>query len=258
MIFLKLGGSLITDKSGVEIARTDVIQRLAQEIVEAYRSTPDLKLLLGHGSGSFGHRAAEQFGTHQGARNHQDWLGFCEVGAAANRLHQIVLDALRIEGLPAISFPPSSMVTTTEGKISAYITDPIRMSLEYDLLPVVYGDVSLDTAHGASIVSTEQILAHLAKILHPHRILLAGKADGIQTESGEFLQEFHSQDLNRIRFHQPEGADVTGGMESKVQQALILATSFPKMEILIFSAESTGVLAEVLCGGTAGTRVIAS
>ena len=257
MIFLKLGGSLITDKAGIELARIDVIKRLAHEIAEIYHTTPNMKLLLGHGSGSFGHHAAQQFGTHKGARDHQDWLGFNEVGAAANRLHQIVFDAMRDAGLPAISFPPSKMVITTEGEIKAYFIEPIRMSLENDLLPVVHGDVALDTTRGASIVSTEQVLAYLAKDLHPHRILLAGKAAGIQTESGELVQEFHATDFDRIQFHQPEGADVTGGMESKVQQALIIATSFPEMEILIFSAESSGSLAEVLRGGTAGTRVIA-
>jgi isopentenyl phosphate kinase len=257
MIFLKLGGSLITDKAGVELARIELIKRLAQEIAEGYRTNPKMKLLLGHGSGSFGHPAAQQFGTHKGARNHQDWLGFNEVGAAANRLHQIVLNALIDAGLPAISFPPSNMVITTEGEINAYFIEPIRLSLENELLPVVYGDVSFDTTRGASIVSTEQVLAHLAKELHPHRILLAGKTAGILTESGEYLQEFRSKDLGQIQFHEPEGADVTGGMESKVQHALTMATSFPEMEVLIFSAEISGILIEVLRGGTAGTRVIA-
>jgi isopentenyl phosphate kinase len=46
-------------------------------------------------------------------------------------------------------------------------------------------------------------------------------------------------------------------MESKVQHALTMATSFPEMEVLIFSAEISGILIEVLRGGTAGTRVIA-
>ena len=53
--FLKLGGSLITDKSRPQTARLDVLERLASEIAQAYHKHPDLSLVIGHGSGSFGH-----------------------------------------------------------------------------------------------------------------------------------------------------------------------------------------------------------
>ena len=58
LYFLKLGGSLITDKSASETIRIEVIKRIAGEIREALDLHSDLLLLLGHGSGSFGHRAA--------------------------------------------------------------------------------------------------------------------------------------------------------------------------------------------------------
>jgi isopentenyl phosphate kinase len=258
MIFLKLGGSLITDKASIEQAHTTVIQRLAHEIALAYKAAPHLKLLLGHGSGSFGHRAAQRFGTHEGARTYEDWLGFSEVWAAANHLHRIVLDALRESGLPAVSFPPSSTTITEAGQIKSISFDPIRMSLENNLIPVIYGDVAFDNTLGATIVSTEQVLAHLATHLQPQRLLLAGKAPGVQTDDGELLQEFKSEDLDKTQFHDPDGADVTGGMKTKVLQALDLAANFPDMEILIFSAENAGILLDVLQGGRAGTQILAS
>ena len=59
--FLKLGGSLITDKSQPYTARLEVIDRLAQEILQARQENPGLLLLLGHGSGSFGHTPAHQY-----------------------------------------------------------------------------------------------------------------------------------------------------------------------------------------------------
>ena len=49
MIFLKLGGSLITDKTGVEAARPAVLARLAAEIAAARAAQPGLPLLIGHG-----------------------------------------------------------------------------------------------------------------------------------------------------------------------------------------------------------------
>ena len=63
--FLKLGGSLITDKRQPETPRMDVIERLAQEIAAARAANPSLQLVLGHGSGSFGHIYARQYGTRR-------------------------------------------------------------------------------------------------------------------------------------------------------------------------------------------------
>jgi isopentenyl phosphate kinase (EC 2.7.4.-) len=62
MFFLKLGGSLITDKTRENAPRLDVIRRLAREISGALATAPP-KLVLGHGSGSFGHAAARKYGT---------------------------------------------------------------------------------------------------------------------------------------------------------------------------------------------------
>jgi isopentenyl phosphate kinase len=256
MIFLKLGGSLITDKVDTEQARYEVIRRIAQEIYQARSALPRLKLLIGHGSGSFGHRAAQQHGTHLGAQTAGDWQGFTQVWAAANRLHRIFIDAMREAGLPALSFPPSSSVITVDGQIVELAEQPIRAALENGLLPIVYGDVAFDRVQGSSIVSTEQVLAFLAKDLHPDRLLLAGKAPGVLSASGAVLPELDAEKLAEIRFYEPDGSDVTGGMAAKVKQAHELASESPDLEILIFGAEQPGTLRDVLLGGSSGTRIL--
>ena len=48
-LFIKLGGSLITDKRATETARTAVICRLAREIAQVRQQNPGLDLVLGHG-----------------------------------------------------------------------------------------------------------------------------------------------------------------------------------------------------------------
>ncbi|MCK4693468.1 MAG: hypothetical protein KAT23_07545, partial [Anaerolineales bacterium] len=108
MILLKLGGSLITDKQRPETPRPQVLSRLAKEIAQAKQEQPELQLVVGHGSGSFGHTAAARYGTHLGASSAADWLGFAKVWAAAQRLNRLVIDALIEVGLPAIAFPPSA------------------------------------------------------------------------------------------------------------------------------------------------------
>ena len=63
MLFLKLGGSLITDKHTPRTPRPDVLARLMQEITEARAARPGMRIVLGHGSGSFGHVEAKRYGT---------------------------------------------------------------------------------------------------------------------------------------------------------------------------------------------------
>ena len=51
------------------------------------------------------------------------------------------------------------------------------------------------------------------------------------------------------------GADVTGGMASKVQQSLALAGEIAGLEIAIFSGEKPGRVRQALLGMHTGTRV---
>ncbi len=93
IIFLKLGGSLITDKAGEEALRLDVLERIAGEIAQARGENPGLKLVLGHGSGSYGHVAGARHGTRGGVSGEQQWYGFTVVADAAARLNRAVISS---------------------------------------------------------------------------------------------------------------------------------------------------------------------
>ncbi len=129
LTFLKLGGSVITDKNQPLTARKDVITRLAKEIASARSIRPDLLILLGHGSGSFGHTAARKYGTRQGVRTAGEWIGFAEVWKDARSLNQIVLETLQENGLQVIAFPPSAAVTARDGHPLRWDIYPIRAAL---------------------------------------------------------------------------------------------------------------------------------
>ncbi len=55
LVFLKFGGSLITDKQRPRAPRPEVLERLAGEIGRALKKRRDIRLVLGNGAGSFGH-----------------------------------------------------------------------------------------------------------------------------------------------------------------------------------------------------------
>jgi isopentenyl phosphate kinase len=258
MIFLKLGGSLITDKARPETARPDVLARLAQELAEARAERPKLRLLLGHGSGSFGHVAAAKHGTHLGAHTEQEWRGFLEVWQAAHRLHGHVLEALRSAGLPAMSFPPSATAVCENGEIMSLAHEPILLALEASLLPVVLGDVAFDRHRGATILSTERVMGWLADALAPSRILLAGVEEGVYERfplRDRPLERLSHPDLERLALGESTGTDVTGGMAAKVRWGLDMIRRRPDREIRIFSATAPGNLLRAIRGDAMGTLI---
>ena len=129
LYFLKLGGSLITDKSLPHTARPDTLRRLAQEIADALHLRQDLQLLIGHGSGSFGHVPADRYGTRQSVSSAAEWWGFVEVYREARALNQLVLETLLDAGLPVISFPPSAAVIAADGKAQSWDIQPMQAAL---------------------------------------------------------------------------------------------------------------------------------
>lgn len=261
MIFLKLGGSLITDKSKPETARLEVIDRIAAEIAAFRRQEPDSRLLLGHGSGSFGHSAAVKYQTQLGADDHRDWVGFTEVWAAAQALNRLVIDRLRAAGLPALSLPPSASAVCRDGELDELAVEPIRRTIEAGLLPIIYGDVAVDRKLGTTIVSTEQVLFFLAERLRPERLLLAGSEAAVYADypaRNQPLGSLSSADLQGISLLGADGADVTGGMADKVRRSLDLAEVMPTLEVRIFSGEEPGSIGAALNGDPLGTRIIPS
>src|SRR6266851_3616870 len=179
LTFLKLGGSLITDKNASRTARPEVLARLMDEIVAARQARPGHGLVLGHGSGSFGHVEARKYGTRQGVHTPEHWRGLAEVQAVAGELNRLVVDAARAAGLPVLNLPPSASAVCHDGVMQTMAIDPVSAALDHDLVPLVFGDVALDEVRGGTIVSTEDVFRYLAGILRPGRILLAGIEPGV-------------------------------------------------------------------------------
>lgn len=271
MIFLKLGGSLITDKTQDNTPRMDVIQRLAGEVHSA-RSALDSALLLGHGSGSFGHAAAKRYGTRNGVDSPAQWRGFAEVSIIAARLNRMVADALNDAGVPVMSFPPSSWLRCADGHIVESDTTNIRLALQRGIVPLVMGDVAFDSVRGGTIVSTEEVFAHLAQALPVQTMLLAGETEGVFERWGdEGMRRSGDGAANIIRKITPlnwsliqagvggsRGADVTGGMAGKVRDMLDLVQRHPTLTVRIFSGLGEGNISRALQGEPIGTEVAAT
>ena len=261
-IFLKLGGSIITDKTQVEHARVDVIRRLAQEVRAVLTARPDLRLVLGHGSGSFGHVAASRYGTRDGVRDAAGWLGFAEVAASAARLNRIFTDVFVEERVPVVSLPPSASARCEDGLLVYLDTRALMTHLHNRLVPLVYGDVALDSLRGATIVSTEDVFAYLANEIEPDWVLLAGEVDGVYATpdmTGEVLPLITPATVAQhvSALGGSHGVDVTGGMAAKVRQMIDWVQAQPRTCARIFSAAQPGALQRALIDPRApiGTQI---
>lgn len=284
LVFLKLGGSLITDKTQEYTTRHEKLADLASQIASSLHTHPGLRLVLGHGSGSFGHTAAKKYGTRGGAPSLPTsfskklgevssspvgreawgegnyWHGFAEVWFQASRLNRYVIQALYEAGIPAMTFSPVASLWSENGQVAKWDLSQIETALEVGILPVVHGDVIFDRTKGGTILSTEDLFEHLARELRPKRILLAGLEEAVWADfpaRRQRVEVLTRESFNEISTEVGEsvGADVTGGMQSKVRQMLALVEHVPGLQALIFSGEGKDNLEKALKGENIGTLI---
>jgi isopentenyl phosphate kinase len=229
LILVKLGGSLITEKSQAETARSEVIARLAGEAARAAATIPE-RIVIGHGSGSFGHVAAHRFGIASGVRAPEQLPGVCFTQERAAALHREVTGALAAAGALPFSIAPSSCVVAEAGRPVTLAEEPLLLALERGLLPVTYGDVVMDRSWGASICSTEKLFELLARRLlerglFVRRILWLGETAGLYDARSRTIPRVTEESFPRAlkAIGAPAGTDVTGGMRHRLETALSLA-----------------------------------
>ena len=252
----------LEEKVSQLVSDSAAIERLSAEIAQALRDHPGLSLVVGHGSGSYGHSEAAKYNTHKGVEGRTAWRGFARVALSASRLNYLLWEALDGAGIPVFRIQPSSSAICRGGTLVEMALGPLRRTLDEGLVPLVYGDVAVDEARGGTIISTETIFDYLGHALHPARILIAGDYEGVYDQQGNLIERITPKNYPGIRTALGGSAhtDVTGGMEAKVEAMLALAQTIPGLEIILFSgAQGNNVYQALLPGHVPfGTHIAAS
>ncbi len=234
LILIKLGGSVITDKSKEYFAREKNIIRLAKEVKESLKKFNG-KIIIGHGGGSFPHTPAKKYKTKEGLVNKNSVIGMAITEDAARKLNMILVKNFLEIGLPVFSFSPASFLISDTKVYSKSYIDPIKIALQIGVIPVVYGDVIIDKKNGCTIFSTEKVLSILGRQLQKDykiRVIYVTDVDGVYDEKGITIPRVTSKNFMSLKSSivGAKNVDVTGGMLHKVEEALTLAK---KMNIKI-------------------------
>ncbi|MFH1225130.1 MAG: isopentenyl phosphate kinase [Candidatus Diapherotrites archaeon] len=177
----KLGGSVITDKaSGEARVREDAVRRIAQEIKRA-SAEKKFKLIIVLGAGPFGHVPVEKYGINNGVRTKEQVKGFVETHNSMERLCAKVVEIFNEEGLLAFPSQASACITQKNKKITRFDTGLVGGLIKMDgfVVPIMYGDMVLDSKLGASVVSGDAIAAYLAKKLHAKKVFFGTDVEGV-------------------------------------------------------------------------------
>lgn len=242
---LKVGGSILTDKSRSATARPEEIRRVAEEIAE---SSGDL--IFVHGAGSFGHVPARKYGLPQmfspeGLRvTHQSVV----------MLNDMMVEALSYAGANPMPVHPFSCTLLRAGRIDSLAVEPLKEMISDGLLPVLHGDVAMDAARKAGIVSGDQLVPYLARALRAEVVAVGTNVDGVIFQERP-LAKITRDDLTVLgsALGGSSGVDVTGGMHGKILELLDLADMGTSS--VIFNAAVAGNISRALRGEAIGTAV---
>ena len=246
MILVKLGGSVITDKTRECTARRQNLDRLAGEL-RAW----DGKMVLVHGAGSFGHFKVHKYGIKDGRIPPEKIEIVTEIHRDLHLLGGYVLESLTSAGINAVLLPGHTVARVGDEGLELR-GDLFAGFVAMGTVPVTNGDVVLNGSKRFAVCSGDLLMVELARQLKPEKVVFVTRADGLV--AGGKLREEISPD-EEIDDLGARGADVTGSMEGKWAAAREIARA--GIPVHFVSGEVQGRVASLMKGDDViSTRVM--
>lgn len=255
MFLIKLGGSVITDKTKEDTFKKDVLDSLLKEIKRSKKH-----MILIHGAGSFGHILAKKYNLNQGYKNSNQLLGFSLTHAKVQKLNSLVLDLLHQHNINAVSISPHAVMILNNHLPYKIDYNIFKNYLEKGLTPVTFGDVVLDKKLGFSICSGDLLAEILAKNFKPEKVIFIIDEDGLYTanpkqdKKAKLIESITIKELEEFTTSMDSHADVTGGMGGKISTIKKIA-SFG-IDTILLNGNKPDRLYEVLIGKKAKSTII--
>lgn len=246
MILVKLGGSVITDKSKYRTFDPGTAGRLAAEIAASGE-----KVVLVHGAGSFGHMLAKEHRLHLGITEPSQLHGAARVMADVRELDLEMCRCLTENGMAVVPLPPASCARMRDRALHEMDLEPFWRYLDLGMVPMTFGDVVWDDELGLSICSGDQLMMALAKEFHPKKVLFVTDVDGVfsadpnEDPEARLIETVDRAVLDSLP-RTERNVDVTGSIYAKIQYMIDMADLTD--ECLVLNGKVPGRLEAALRG----------
>jgi len=218
MYIIKLGGSIITDKSKENCYKKEIVDNLVKAIKKANKKT-----IIIHGAGSFGHIIADKYRLNDGHKSSNQLIGFSLTHGMVQKLNSLVLDSFHSNGISAVSIPPHSSLLLDNHNPIWFDYEIFKKYLDMNFTPLTFGDVALDKRLGFSICSGDLLMLLLAENLKPEKTIFVIDEDGFFTSNpkkdtnARLIESVTKDQLDEYTTLKDGHADVTGGMKGKIE-----------------------------------------
>jgi isopentenyl phosphate kinase len=170
---------LLTDKTKPYTYRKEVLESVSREIGECLDEGLIQALVLLHGVGSYGHPPVLEHNLHKGFLGPEQLLPLSKTQESVATLRHIIVKELQNAGIPVCLMYPSSMVTSEKMRMANYFLEPLKGFVSIGMIPLLGGDILVDSAMGWSVGSGDQLAVIIAKELVAKRLIFASDVSGI-------------------------------------------------------------------------------
>ncbi|MBI5210219.1 MAG: hypothetical protein HY927_09645 [Elusimicrobia bacterium] len=264
-VFVKLGGSFVTEKAVAEtLAGKRIVQAakvIRTAIDEARAGRRSIAMVLAHGAGSFGHILAKRYDAVRGIHPQQGWEGFYKIRESMARMNLLFNQHCNQGGLFPVTVQPSAIAQTDDGNVVRLDIHNIRDLLRQGQIPLIHGDIVPDLKRGFTIASTEALLKALGQEMRFDRVVMVADTDGVLDDQGGTIPWIDSRSINQVlaRLGGSKAPDVTGGMRKKVECLfnLVAAGKTTEARIIGGTSDLDNLRHSILGTGGGGTLIAA-
>ncbi|MBS3137100.1 hypothetical protein J4232_01580 [Candidatus Woesearchaeota archaeon] len=253
LYILKLGGSVITNKAENKLEfYPKIIERISDEINKA-KEKKQFSLIIVHGVGPYGHRLTKEYNIKDGITTPLQYEGFHRTHESVCSLNKEITRIMQ-EKLLLQNFIPLDIFITQNKKIKLAETTAIRQALEYQKIPVLFGDMVVDEQLTAIPLSGDDIACYLAQQLNADILFFGSDVDGIYDNKKETIKEINKENISQYTkaIGESKHIDVTGGMRNKLEKVQQYKN---KYITYIFNLNKEKALYNNLIGKYNGTKI---
>ena len=229
--------------------RSSVVLRLAQEIKKINKN---FDVVVVCGAGSYGHPLAKKYSLKFGMETAEQKKGFSKVVNKVANLNAMVLAQFEKADINAISLLPHSFATQEAGTFAGFDFTLVKNYLESGFVPILSGDMVLDSKWGCSVLSGDTIISYLLESLSAIKVVFLSDVDGVFTNDPKkdkkavFIPNITNKNFSEIKnlFTQESARnDVTGEMIGKLKE---IKERFSGTEVYIANGYKRGILNDLI------------